>query len=140
MPLRLACPKACGYYGVVESFSPLPLMPEQITTFDAENVCSRDGTVTRSFGKFLSCPFCAYENCREIMHELRVAVEGALCGSTTDRNTLADLLSRIVSTFDGVMRVCNSIAVRNFANGSRYAIAPVNSFQSLPAARSNMLP
>lgn len=140
LPLKLACPKACGYYGDVELFAPRQLTTEQIAEFDVKNSCPRDMTITRSFGKFLRCPFCAYENCREIMHELTEFVDTACSTEDLDRDELADILSRIVSTFDGVMRICNSIAVRNYADSPIYAIKSVTSFQNLVAARDKMLP
>ena len=140
MPLKLACPKACGYYGDVDLFAPRQLTAKQIADFDVEYVCRRDMTITRSFGKFLRCPFCAYENCREIMRDLTVFVDAACVSEDLDRDGLADILSRIVSTFDGVMRICNLIAVRNYKNGSIYAMKPVTSFQNPVAARDKMLP
>lgn len=140
IPLTLACPKACGFYGDVMSFSPKPLEIEEVESFDTEHRCKRDGTVTRVFGRFLRCPFCAYENCREIMHDLRTFTEEVIATGKSDRDTLADLLARIVGTFDGVMRACNAIALRNFAGGSPYGISAVQSFQNLAAARTKMLP
>ncbi|MCJ2116702.1 hypothetical protein MKK65_08990, partial [Methylobacterium sp. J-001] len=67
-------------------------------------------------------------------------VERSIARGFVSRDDLSDMLARIVSVFDGVMRVCNSEAVRMNQQGSPYEANPVRSFQSLETARNKMMP
>jgi hypothetical protein len=138
MPLMLACPAACGHYGPINEFQPSPLDLHRASGFDRSETCRHDGAETRFNGRFFRCPVCAYENPREIMRELTAQITKDLA-SSPNRDRLSDLLARIVSTFDGVMRSCNSVATRNAAGGM-YPFSQVSSFQNLLAAREKMLP
>ena len=137
MPLQLACPRACGECDAIEAFNPVQIDEGATKRFDTVHICRNDGSETRTYGRFIRCAFCAYENSRELMMELTHHVERTLC-KPCDRDTLADLLSRIVSTFDGVMRACWETIVSRVPLGSA-PIPPVSSFQNLNAARVKML-
>lgn len=138
-PIKIACPHGCGHFEEVEAFN-LDSAPIDPIEYDVEVVCPRDQTRYRTFGKFHRCPFCAYENSREIMREASAHVERSIARGFESRDDLSDMLARIVSVFDGVMRICSSEAVRMYQQGSPYEANPVRSFQSLEAARNKMMP
>ncbi|WP_125900927.1 hypothetical protein [Methylobacterium indicum] len=136
-PITISCPRSCGFYGPIFEFKPKDSRSEDATDFDIEYECPRDHTLTRSQGRVFKCPTCAIENPRDIMRDLRESVERDLA-QNPDRDRLADLLSRTVGTFDGVMRACNVMAVRVGQSGSAGNLPPVNSFQNIAAARQKM--
>ena len=152
MPLHISCGAPCGYYGPIESFRPRQLDAAERSKFEVSTECRRDQTILRVNGPFYRCPVCAYENSREIMRELTAKVTDSLALSS-ERDVLVDMLSRIVSTFDGVMRACNRVAVQNkkaieakiaedpnLEHLDLYPIDPVTSFQNLKAANDKMQP
>jgi hypothetical protein len=72
------------------------------------------------------------------MAELLKHVKNKTKGSLT-RKELIDLLGHVVSTFDGVMRRCNSIVRSNYQRMGLDPFPQVHSFQSLVAARNKMI-
>jgi hypothetical protein len=149
--ITLSCPTACGTWGPAAIFSPTPQAKDTAGHFDIDYTCRGDGAESMSNGALFRCPVCAIENPRRIMRDLTESVlAGVEKSNTTD--ALADLLSKIVATFDGVMRASNRIAVSNreiinaeiinAEPGERQssAITRVNSFQNIAAARNKLLP
>lgn len=138
-PIMIACPSACGAYYGLESFSPQACDRIGAGDFDVESVCKRDGTSFAMNGALFRCPTCGIENPREVMHNLTSYARSA-CAAAITREDLVALLGRIVSTFDGVMRKCNMIAIRNLEVFGVAPIANVESFQGLVRARDKLLP
>jgi hypothetical protein len=139
-PPTFACPYACGGGGDLGEFSPIRIGLEGLGAFDITLRCVRrtcglryayDGVIAR-------CPGCFIENLRDVMDS---AVARLHEPQDWTRIDLEDSLSRLVATFDGVMRASLAVSAKNSAWFAQPSMFPeFLSFQSLDAARINLLP
>ena len=137
-PLTVSCPRACGTYGLLAIFSPSACARADAGDFDLSNVCRNDGAEIATNGAIFRCPMCAIENPRAIMNDLKTTILKTLTpGASTD--ACSDLVAKVMSTFDGVMRASNRIAVSN-AIELKQSHPVVTSFQNVAAARDKLLP
>ena len=138
-PISIACPTGCGAYYNLSFFSPSASTKSQAGDFDLESECTGDGAIFALNGAIFRCPLCGIENPREVMRSMTDQIRSR-CARSVSRDVLSEMLGKIVSTFDGVMRRSNEIAVENH---NRLNIEPhptVNSFQNIAAARVKLLP
>lgn len=136
-PGIIGCPRACGAYGPLEDFSPTPCHRADAGAFDLDTVCS-DGTRIATNGVIFQCPRCGIQNVRQAMSDLNSLVLNRL-GRDPSPVACADLIAKVVSTFDGVMRAANRLAVANAAYLTKTHPA-VSSFQNVASARAKFLP
>lgn len=137
-PISICCPTACGAFNLIAAFSPSASSDISIGDFDIHQKCYRDGAQFALNRAIYRCPLCAIESPREVMAELLAHVKSK-AKSSLSRKELIDLLGQIVSTFDGVMRRCNSIVRRNYERMGLDPFPQVNSFQNLVGARNKMI-
>jgi hypothetical protein len=130
--LQICCPAACGHYSSISDFSPHASLPN--LSFDEDFICPRDKTRFKTFGAIHRCPVCAIENPREVMNN---CADRVLASTSTLPNDLADQLGSLVSTFDGVMRQCNRIALQNAAHLNT-SHPRVKSFQDAATAQQTL--
>lgn len=138
-PISIACPVACGAYYPLGLFNPHPKSKFDTDHFDLETKCKRDGTEFALNGALFRCPICGIENPREVMENLVKRVKLS-CTSTSSKEILSNFLGEIVSTFDGVMRRCNKIAIENCNILGGNTHPSISSFQNVSAARDKLLP
>lgn len=132
--LDICCPAACGHYASLNDFS--PCASGEIIDFDEEHICPIDKAKFRTFGVIHRCPVCAIENPREVMN---ACADRVLASTSSKFSDLADQLSSLVSTFDGVMRRSNRIAQKNaslFGNTHPH----IKSFQDAATAQKILAP
>lgn len=110
----ISCPRACGTFGLIEEFGPIACEREAAGEFDTDIVCKGDGTKYAANGVVLRCPLCAIENPRQVIAAVRLDIARRV-GSAASVEDRADLVARLMSVFDGVMREQNRIAVKNVA-------------------------
>jgi len=147
----VSCPTACGYFGLLSTFSPTSV-PDEPLTYDTSASCQScqvrfavDGVVYRR-------PCCGIENPREVMSHAvsRVRTRLSSSGFAVTRAEIEDELSFLVSTFDGLMRRMLAVANENaryilmnvpgHPHSSALAVLPSGiSFQSLTGARQKLL-
>lgn len=135
IPIIICCPSDCGYAGDLLSFASFSSPP--LEGYDSHITCGRDGAEFKFAGKIFRCPVCAIENPREIMRAKRDDCLRLPAESSED--CLADSLGAVVSTFDGVMRVSNRIAVRN-ATRLEIPHPVIKSFQDIKSAQLALTP
>ncbi|CAB3627136.1 hypothetical protein [Achromobacter aegrifaciens] len=138
-PIFICCPAACGAYYEISSFKPNPNPRSNLSHFDIQRECPRDGAKFAVNGVIFRCPVCAIENPREVMHTLSEQIKEN-CTANTPRENLINYLSLLISTFDGVMRRANAIAVRNHHVTGSQAHPKISSFQNISSARTKLLP
>ncbi len=130
--LQICCPAACGHYSSIKNFSPLASPANR--AFDQEFICPRDNTEFKTYGAINRCPVCAIENPREVMN---TCADRVLASTSIQSDDLSEMLGSLVSTFDGVMRQCNIIAIQNAA--SLHSSHPrVRSFQDVATAQQTL--
>ena len=149
MATAFSCATACGYFGELNGFSPLPerAIP---AGFDTTSTCSRCQVLFATDGVVVRRPCCGIENPRELMGQVAAHIRDALKegGERVDRELM---LSLLVNNFDGVMRASLAIANENARYFETVAIGnPLidnitalprsSSFQNLAAARERLLP
>ncbi len=110
--ILLACPSACGYGGFVDTFKPKATKRDDAGDFDIDTICKKYKTSYAFNGYVHRCPVCYIENPREILEFIVCKAEKAI-KENHSRDELIQLLSNIVSAFDGVMRRCYEIHMAN---------------------------
>lgn len=138
-PIFISCPAACGAYYEISSFKPSPNLHSNLSHFDIQKECPRDGVRFAVNGVIFRCPVCAIENPREVMHTLSEQIKEN-CTVDTPRENLINYLSVLIGTFDGVMRRMNAIATRNCQVMGGHPHPKISSFQNISAARTKLLP
>ncbi|HIH4317893.1 TPA: hypothetical protein ACYSBI_001832 [Morganella morganii] len=108
----LACPSACGYGGLINTFSPVACKRDDAGDYDVDTICKQYKTPYAFNGYVHRCPVCYIENPRDVMKSMVNKVETAVKDNQS-RDKLIQLLSDVVSTFDGVMRRCYEIHMVN---------------------------
>ena len=144
-----SCATACGYFGVLDSFSPVPELSTP-SGFDTTSACSRCEALFATDGVVVRRPCCGIEKPRELMGQAAARIRDTLSkgGELVDRELM---LGFLVSEFDGVMRASLAMANEN----ARYfetadtghpliaqmrALPESSSFQNLAGARQKFLP
>lgn len=108
----ICCPRACGMFGSLLDFAVVSCEQRKAGSFDTVMVCGRDGSEFATNGVVVRCPVCSIENARQVMVERKRVVLAKL-GKSGSVNECADGVASLMSAFDGVMRVQNSIAIKN---------------------------
>ena len=110
--IYLACPSACGYDGLIDTFRPIAKLRDDAGSFDIDTICKTYKTPYAFNGYIHRCPICFIENPREVMRDMVSKAEVAVIQNYS-REQLKQLLSDIVSAFDGVMKRCYEIHMHN---------------------------
>jgi hypothetical protein len=151
---KFACPAACGYYGDLSTYNPVPEVNGP-SSFDTRKLCRSCDVEFAVNGVVVRRPCCAIETPREIMRDVVERIQTHIDHFTPDaaiRNEVEPLLELLVRTFDGLMRRMLEIAHENSRqNGlsetlelrEQFGLGPLpatSSFQNLSAARQRLLP
>ncbi|ELJ4027490.1 hypothetical protein QQW46_001191 [Escherichia coli] len=108
----LACPSACGYGGLIDTFKPTATKRVNAGDFDIDTICRKYKTPYAFNGYVNRCPVCYIENPREILMSFVEKAEIAHI-KNHPREKLIQLTNDIVSAFDGVMKRCFQIHMSN---------------------------
>ena len=134
--LIIACPSACANGGDLSNFKFQISKADPAKEFDVHRKCERCGVEYAANGTAIRRPCCYIENTRELMYGVYSEVLSAIESSPPSglpRARVEELLSKTVSTFDGVMRRSLEIANLNLERFGRELLPAASSFQNLDA-------